>query len=147
LHSSRLEYLGLGAAAEGFCKELSARQDVEIAFHSQGVPKDLPKEIALCLYRVLQEALQNAVKHSGVRQFDVSLIGASNEIQLSVHDSGVGFDLQKAMSGPGLGFTSMRERMKLIEGYLSIDLKRQGGTTIHARAPLVPRMKTADAAG
>jgi PAS domain S-box-containing protein len=145
LHSSKLEYLGLAAAAEGFCKELSAGQNVEIAFQSRGIPKDLPQEISLCLFRVLQEALQNAVKHSGARRFEVFLVGALNEIELTVHDSGVGVDLQKAMSGHGLGFTSMRERMKLIDGHLSIDLKPQGGTTIRAKVPLGPRMKVAGA--
>jgi signal transduction histidine kinase len=144
LHSSKLEYLGLVAAAEGFCRELAGQQNVEIDFQSQDIPNELPQEVALCLFRVLQEALQNAVKHSGVRRFDVLLKAASNEIQMSVHDSGVGFDLQKAMSGHGLGFTSMKERMNLIDGHLSIDLK--GGTTIHARAPLRPKAMSAGAA-
>ena len=136
LHSSKLEYLGLVAACKGFCRELSRQQNVEIDFHSQDIPKELPQEIALSLFRVLQEALQNAVKHSGVRRFEVSIASACDEIHLSVHDSGVGFDLQKAMSGHGLGFASMKERMKLIDGHISIDLKPHGGTTVHARAPL-----------
>ena len=140
LHSSKLEYLGLAAAAAGFCRELSTRQNVEIEFHTQDIPKELPQEVALSLFRVLQEALQNAVKHSGVRRFEVSIASAPNEIHLSVQDSGVGFDLQKAMSGHGLGFASMKERMKLIDGHLFIELKPQGGTSIHARAPL--RLKT-----
>jgi signal transduction histidine kinase len=147
LHSSKLEYLGLEAACEGFCREFSGQQNVEIDFHSQDIPKELPQEIALCLFRVLQEALQNAVKHSGVRQFEVLLKAASNEIHLSVHDSGVGFDLQKAMSGHGLGFTSMKERMRLVDGHLSIDSKPQGGTTIYARVPLRTKSMSAGAGG
>jgi len=147
LHSSKLEYLGLAAACDGFCREFSVQQNVEIDFDSQDIPKELPQETALCLFRVLQEALQNAAKHSGVRQFEVLLKARSNEIQLSVHDSGAGFDMQKAMSGHGLGFTSMKERMKLIDGHLSIDLKPQGGTTIHARAPLRPKSMSRGAAG
>ena len=146
LHSSKLEYLGLAAACEGFCREFSVQQNVAIDFHSQDIPKELPQETALCLFRVLQEALQNAAKHSGVRQFEVLLKVRSNEIQLSVHDSGAGFDMQKAMSGHGLGFTSMKERMKLIDGHLSIDLKPLGGTTIHARAPLRPKSMSRGAA-
>jgi len=142
LHSSKLEYLGLVAASEGFCRELSDRQNVEIAFHSQDIPKQLPQEIALSLFRVLQEALQNAVKHSGVRQFEVLLKAASNEIQLSVHDSGVGFDPEKAMNQHGLGLTSMKERLKLVDGKVSIDSKLQSGTTIYARVPLAPTMST-----
>ena len=147
LHSSKLEYLGLGAAAEGFCKELSAGQNVEIAFQSQGIPKNLPQEISLCIFRVLQEALQNALKYSGARRFEVSLAGAVNEIELTVHDSGVGFDPEKAIGGQGIGLTGMKERLKIVQGHLAIDSKLQGGTTIHARVPLSPKVKSAGADG
>ena len=146
LHSPKLEYLGLVAASEGFCRELSDQQGVQINLHSGDIPKNLPQEIALCLFRVLQEALQNAVKHSGVRQFDVLLKAVSNEIQLSVHDSGVGFDPEKAMNQRGLGLTSMKERLKLVDGRLSIDSQPQEGTTIHARVPLSPKAMSAGAA-
>jgi PAS domain S-box-containing protein len=145
LHSSKLEYLGIEAAASGFCREFSGQQDVEIAFHAQDIPKGLSQEIALCLFRVLQEALQNALKHSGTRKFEVSLIGASNEIQLTVHDSGVGFDLEEALRGRGLGLTSMKERLKLVGGNLFIDSKRQSGTAIQARVPLGAASKAAQA--
>ena len=141
LHSSKLEYLGLAAAAAGFCQELSTRQNVEIDFHSENIPKAVPKETALCLFRVLQEALQNAVKHSGVRQFQVLLKAASNEIHLSVHDSGVGFDPEKAMNQYGLGLTSMKERLKLVDGQFSVVSKLQSGTTIYARVPIAPRIE------
>ena len=146
LHPSKLEYLGLAAAAAGFCQELSARQNVEIDLHSENIPKAVPKETSLCLFRVLQEALQNAVKHSGVRQFQVLLKAASNEIQLSVHDSGVGFDPDKAMNQHGLGLTSMKERLKLVDGQFSIDSKLQSGTTICARVPLAPKFFSPDPA-
>jgi PAS domain S-box-containing protein len=141
LHSSKLEYLGLGAAAEGFCKELSAGQNVEIDFHSRVIPKNVPQEISLCIFRVLQEALQNAVKYSGARRFEVSLAAALNEIELTVHDSGIGFEPEKAIGGHGLGLTSMKERLKMVDGYLSIDSKPQSGTTIYARVPLAPRIE------
>lgn len=136
LHSSKLEYLGLAVAAAGFCREFSDQQRVEIAFHSDGVPKVLPPEISLCLFRVLQEALQNATKHSRSRRFEVSLSCTSNEIHLSVRDSGVGFDPEEAMKGRGLGITSMRERLKLVHGTFSIASQRERGTTVHARVPL-----------
>jgi signal transduction histidine kinase len=145
LHSSKLEYLGLVAASKGFCGEVSHQQNVNIAFNSQDVPKNLSQEISLCLFRVLQEAVQNAVKHSGVRQFEVSLKGAWNEIELSVHDSGVGFDPEKTFSVHGLGFTSMKERLKLVDGELSIDSNVQRGTTVQARVPLRPKAKSAGA--
>jgi len=89
LHSSKLEYLGLASAATSFCRELSDRLKVEIGFHSENVPKDLPMEHSLCLFRVLQEALQNAIKHSGSRHFRVSLTGRTSEIDLTVRDTGL----------------------------------------------------------
>ena len=147
LHSSKLEYLGLVAAVTGFCQEFSNRQNVKIDFHSENIPKTLPKEISLCLFRIVQEALQNSLKHSGERSFEVSLKCAGNEIELTVHDSGVGFDPEVAISGHGLGLTSMKERLKLVDGHLSVDSKPQAGTTVHARVPLTPRMKSARAGG
>ena len=147
LHSSKLEYLGLAAASASFCKEVSKRQNVEIDFQSHAIPAKLPQDAALCLFRVLQEALQNATKHSGVKRFEVSLKGSLNEIQLSVHDAGVGFDVDEAVKGHGLGLTSMKERLKLVDGQLLIESKPQGGTNIHASVPLSPRMKAVAAAG
>jgi PAS domain S-box-containing protein len=135
LHSSILEYVGLAAAAASFCKEVSETQHVNIDFHSEGVSKDLPKEISLCLYRVLQDALQNATKHSGSRILEVVLTGRSNEIRLTVRDWGLGFDLAETMKGNGLGLTSMKERLKLVDGELSIESEPQRGTTIQARVP------------
>ena len=121
LHSSKLEYLGLVAAAKSFCKELSEQQKVEIDFSDTAIPRSVPKEISLCLFRVLQETLQNAVKHSGVRHFKVELRGTEGEIQLTVSDLGVGFDPQDAMYRRGLGLISMRERMQLVSGEISIN--------------------------
>jgi PAS domain S-box-containing protein len=138
LHSSKLELQGLIGAARGLCRELSGRHNIEITLYSHDIPKELPQEVALCLFRVLQEALRNAMKHSGVLQFEVSLKGALNEIELTVHDAGTGFDPEKAMSGHGLGLTSMRERLKLVNGQLSIDSQSPRGTTIRARVPLSP---------
>jgi signal transduction histidine kinase len=147
LHSSKLEFLGLAAAAAGFCREVSNQRGVEIDFHSENIPKDLPKEIELSLFRVLQEAIQNATKHSGSRHFEVLISGGLSEIELTVRDSGIGFDPEEAMKGRGLGLTSIRERLKLVNGNLSVDSQLQHGTTIQARVPLVTGMKSAGAAG
>jgi signal transduction histidine kinase len=101
LHSSKLQYLGLEAAAASFCKELSDHRKVEIDFRPDGIPKKLPEEISLCLFRVLQEALQNAAKHSGARHFEVALRRESNQICLMVRDQGIGFDSESTIN---LGF-------------------------------------------
>jgi signal transduction histidine kinase len=86
----------------------------------------------------LQEALQNAIKHSGSRRFQVSLSRTSNEIFLTVHDSGIGFDPVEAIKGRGLGLTSMKERLKLVYGELSIESQLRAGTTIHVHVPVSP---------
>ena len=147
LHSPKLEYLGLAATAASFCREFFDLQKVKIAFHSENIPKELPQDVSVCLFRVLQEAIQNAIKHSGSRQFQVSLRGGANEIELTVQDSGIGFDPQEAIKGRGLGLTSMRERLKLVDGQLSIESTPQRGTTIQARVRLRPGIKSAAAVG
>jgi len=136
LHSSKLDIFGLAGAAAGFCEELSDRQGVEIDFHSENISKTLPPGISLCLFRVLQEALQNAIKHSGSRRFRVVLKGQVDDVELTVQDSGVGFDPQEAVRGRGLGLTSMKERVGLVNGELSIHSELGRGTTIQARVPL-----------
>jgi len=144
LHPPRLDLLGLEAAATGFCEELSNRHGVTIDVHFENIPQALPREISLCLYRVLQEALQNVVKHSVSRHAHVSLNGHINTINLTVMDSGTGFHPHEAMRGPGLGLTSMKERLKVVGGQLSIDSQPGRGTMIHAVAPLCLPTKSAD---
>ncbi len=147
LHSSKLDYIGLAAAASGFCRELSERQNVKIDFTQTGIPHEMPKEISLSLFRVLQEALQNAVKHSGVKHFRVELHGTSDEIQLSVSDSGVGFNPARGASSGGLGLISMQERMHLIDGEFLVQSEPNRGTTIYACAPLRAEEHRARAVG
>jgi PAS domain S-box-containing protein len=136
LHSSKLEYLGIAAAMQGFCKEFGEQQKVETEFRIADLPKSLPPDISLCLFRVLQESLHNSAKHSGVRHFTVRLWGMSGEIHLSVSDFGSGFDPQIAKKGRGIGLISMEERLKLLNGSLAIDSHPNRGTTVHARVPL-----------
>ncbi|MGC1451018.1 MAG: PAS domain S-box protein [Candidatus Sulfotelmatobacter sp.] len=145
LHSSKLEYLGLATAASSFCRELSKQHEVQIDFRSEGETKEIRQDIALCLFRVLQEGLQNAIKHSGSQFFEVCLKRTSNEIELSVRDWGIGFNPEEAMRGRGLGLTSMRERLKLVDGELSIDSRSQRGTTIRATVALRQDSKAAQA--
>ena len=135
LHSSQLEYLGVVAGMESWCKEFGERQKMEIDCR-QDVRSTLPQEIGLCLFRVLQEALHNAAKHSGVKRVEVQLHEESGGIHLIVRDSGRGFDIEAARRGKGLGLTSMRERTRLVNGTIDIRSKPMGGTTIHARVPL-----------
>lgn len=137
LHSPSLDLLGLVSVAGDFCAELAARHRVRIDFDSSSMPEVLPGDISLCLYRVLQEALQNAVKHSGAPSIQVTLQGGVNELRLTVRDWGKGFDLEDGIKSHGLGLTSMRERLKLVDGQISIQSKPQQGTTIDARVPIL----------
>jgi PAS domain S-box-containing protein len=136
LHSTKLQHLGIAAAIRGFCKEFSEQQNVEIDFQTHDLPSLLPPDTSLCFFRVLQEALHNSAKHSGVRHFEVRLWGASDEIHLTVSDSGAGFDIEGTKPTRGLGLISMEERLKALNGTFSIESQPKRGTTIHARVPL-----------
>jgi signal transduction histidine kinase len=103
LHSSELEYLGLAKAVARFCKEFSDQKTIEIDFASDGVPEELPQEISLCLFRVLQGALQSAATSYGsARRLHVSLRGGSSELTLAVGDVALGFDPDDVLNGPEL---------------------------------------------
>jgi PAS domain S-box-containing protein len=134
LHSSELEYLGLVAAMKGHCKESAKQHKVQIDFSHDEVLPAVSYETSLCLFRVLQEALHNAVKHSGARSFGVHLHGTADGIGLRVSDSGVGFD-PEAVNQSGLGLVSMRERLRLVQGKLCIGSRPGGGTRIEAFVP------------
>lgn len=139
LHSSKLEYLGLERAMENFCAEFGQQQKCEIHFRSYDLPRPLPLNISVSLFRVLQQALRNVATHSGAANSKVELFGKTDAIYLVVRDSGIGFNPTAAMKGTGLGLISMRERMKLVNGTLSIDSQAHHGATIRARVPLPPR--------
>ncbi|HEY2547954.1 MAG TPA: PAS domain-containing protein [Candidatus Acidoferrum sp.] len=136
LHSPRLEYLGIAAVMRSFCEEFGKRRKVEINFTSHDLPGLVSPDISLCLFRVLQEALYNAVKHSGVRRFEVQLWGESENVNLTLSDGGVGFELETATKGRGLGLIRMEERVKLLKGTFSIESQPKRGTSIHAQIPL-----------
>jgi len=134
LHSSQLEYLGVIAGMKSWCKEFAERQKMEIDCRYD-VQSTLPPEIGLCLFRVLQEALHNAAKHSGVKRIEVRLREESGNVHLIVSDLGKGFDVEAAREGRGLGLTSMQERVRLVNGTIKIQSKLMGGTTIHVCVP------------
>jgi PAS domain S-box-containing protein len=136
LHSSTLKIVGLSAAIRSWCGEFGEKRNIDVSFVSDDVPPGLPAEISLHLYRVMQEALNNAAKYSGDTRFDVRLWGTPTEINLSVTDAGKGFDVRAVEAGRGLGLKSMRERIRLINGHLAIDSMPDRGTTIHARIPV-----------
>ena len=136
LHSSKLEYLSLPVAMRSFCEEFAEHHKMEIVFHSQDLPSSVPSEISLCVFRILQEALQNSAKHSGTKYVEVRLFGTSTEIDCTVRDFGAGFEVEAAKQSRGLGLISMQERIRLVKGQLSIQSQPSRGTTIYAQVPL-----------
>jgi PAS domain S-box-containing protein len=143
LHSSKLEYLGLASAAASFCKEASSQFGVPIGFRHENVPDGLAHDTALAVFRVLQEAITNSLRHSGARHIAGVLRGSPYGVELEVTDTGSGFDVTDARRHGGLGLISMEERMKLIGGDVEVRSERGGGTTIWAFAPLISRHETA----
>jgi PAS domain S-box-containing protein len=137
LHSSTLELLGVVAAIRAFCGEVSKQHQANVVFTETRVPTHLPKDISLCLFRVAQEALHNAVKYSGAKQFDVALFATEDEIQLVVRDRGAGFDLEEAKKNRGLGLLSMQERLNLVHGRFAVDSRPGNGTRVFAAVPFV----------
>ena len=137
LHSSTLDYLGVVAAIKAHCSEVSKQHQVSVEFTDSNVPKHLPKDISLCLFRIAQEALHNAVKYSGTNEFLVALYAIGEEIQLVVRDAGAGFDVEEAKKNRGLGLVSMQERVNLVRGRFAVDSKPGKGTRIFAAVPFV----------
>jgi len=135
LHSSKLEYIGLVKAMVSFCREFGEKHAMEIDFKRQDLPISPSQEVSLCLFRVLQEALSNAAKYSGVKNLQVELVPRSGQVHLRISDSGRGFDLEKVIEGLGLGLTSMQERVRLVNGSIEIKSKPMGGTTIDVVIP------------
>jgi PAS domain S-box-containing protein len=135
LHSTKLKYLGAIPGMKSWCNEFAERQKIEVEFKDD-VQSALPLDIGLPLFRVLQEGLHNAFKHSGVRRMKVLVREDSGQLHLIIADSGRGFDVEAAMQGKGLGLTSMRERIRLVKGTVAIESKPMAGTTIHVRVPL-----------
>jgi PAS domain S-box-containing protein len=145
-HPSKLEYLGVVAGIKSWCREFGKRQRIEIEFQSN-VAGILPPNVGVCLFRILQEALHNAVKYSGTKRVEVEIAEHSNEVQLIVRDSGTGFDTEAARHGRGLGLTSMKERVRLLGGTITIESRPKGGTTIHVEVPFESAHKAQQASG
>jgi len=136
LHPAKLEQLGLEAAVRGLCRELGAARNIAIEFEPHAVPRIVPDEIALCLYRIVQEGLQNVIKHSGSATAKVELMSNENELCLIVSDQGCGFDSMVATGGGSLGLVSMRERVRLVRGQISVESRKGEGTRIKVQVPL-----------
>ena len=136
LHSSTLESLGLVPGVSALCKEFSDRYGIEIDFCADNIPRRIHQDVALCLFRIIQEGLQNLKKHSGVGKAQVKLWTVGDKILMSVSDKGRGFDLKEITNNGGLGIRSMEERVRLLGGRFEIHSEPTRGTRIEAYVPL-----------
>ena len=142
LHSSELSFLGLAVAAEHLCRDFAREYGIIVDYQPKPLPPKLDSAKSLCLYRVLQEALQNVVKHSHASQVIVELQTVENELLLNVLDDGKGFDLGKA--GSGLGLLSMRERLNFVGGRFAVSSKPGCGTNVTATVVIKDCAKLGD---
>jgi signal transduction histidine kinase len=135
LHPSKLQIIGLPAALRSLCREVSKQRQLEVAFSHGTLPPSVEANVSLCLYRIVQEALHNAARHSHATSAQVSLTYENGQITMQVADSGVGFDPGN-IANAGLGLVSMRERVAALDGEVTIDAVPGGGTRITARIPV-----------
>src|SRR6516225_2064922 len=146
LHPSILDNLGLATAVKSFCREVSEQSGVVVEFVGKNIPDSLPAEVSLSLFRVVQEAVHNAIKYSGEKHFDVRLQRQYEHLELEVRDQGVGFDASTSKNGGGLGLVSMAERIHQVNGTFNIDSQPNAGTRIRARLPLTEQKARAASA-
>jgi signal transduction histidine kinase len=136
LHPAMLDDLGLVDALRAECDRTGRGQELRIDFTAEEVPAGLPGELALCLYRIAQEALRNVVRHARAAVVRVELVRKDGGLRLTVADDGAGFDVNVRRDRLGLGHASMRERVRPVGGNLSISSAPGAGTTIVAWVPL-----------
>jgi signal transduction histidine kinase len=143
LHPAQLGQLGLVAAAREYCKEIEERWSVTVQFRERGtIPTDLDTSVALCLYRVLQEALQNSVRHGDSNEVSVQLRREEDQLRLVIKDNGKGFEMKSQMHPTGLGMVSMRERVRQVFGSIEIRSKPGQGTHVEVMVPLLGKTAT-----
>jgi len=136
LHPSLLEHAGLCPAVEDHVHQVSRRAGLPISLRIAGVPTAISLDHATCLFRVMQESVQNVVKHANATTVTVQLRGSSKGVGLSVTDNGKGFDLHDHQAlQRGLGLSSMEERLRQLQGYFQIRSEPKGGTKVCAWVP------------
>ena len=142
LHPALLEELGLEAAIRSFCRELSNARHLYIDLRVRDLPHPVTPDVALCIYRVVQEALHNVARHSGASGVSVAIERAGDDLILSVIDHGAGFDVHEAHEKDSLGLRSIEERVNLLDGEFAVRSKKGEGTRLEARVPLQPLAAT-----
>jgi signal transduction histidine kinase len=143
LHSSTLQALGLVAGVRALCKEYVVQHGIEVDFLSDNVPRSVDPDVALCVFRIVQEGLRNLKKHSGATRAQVRLRGTHNKLFIFVVDEGIGFDVRELRKREGLGIRSMEERVSLLNGRFEIHSAPGKGARIEAWVALQPKSELA----
>ena len=136
LHPGVLEHIGLEAALEGYCREFEDTHGVSVTFRAAQDLGVMPADLTLCLYRATQEALGNVAKHAKARHVGVSVARDGDNVTLVVADDGCGFDVTGPRRRHGLGLVSLEERIRLVDGQITIDTGPQRGTEVRIVVPL-----------
>ena len=139
LHPAILDDLGLVDAVKSECSSFTHREGIAVHYQVETIPPMIAKDVAICFYRIVQEGLRNVAKHAKTKKVAVSLSGKDDSLYLTIKDQGKGFDHKQAESKLGLGLASMRERIRLIRGDISIESQPGQGTVINVQAPLLKR--------
>src|SRR5215469_8081462 len=143
LHPANLDLQGLVPGLASFCREFSYQHELKIIFLHQDVPGQIPKDVALCLFRIVQEGLRNIVKHTDSLEAKVELSAHGDELDLCISDFGTGFNPESIERKGGLGLISMRERRGFIGGQLAVESQPSDGTRIRVRVPLSSSIQSA----
>jgi signal transduction histidine kinase len=144
LRPSMLDDLGLVPAVEWYAREMSRRDEIEVEVRAENVSEELPDPLKLCVYRIVQEALNNAQRHAHAKNAVVELQQTGDVIRVNTRDDGSGFDPKRTR---GMGLLGMEERVKRLGGTIEIDSRPGAGTTIRAELPLAGVSAQNDRAG
>jgi len=145
LHSSTIESLGLVPAVTSLCEEFTTRQGIRVDFTSDDIPRSVDRDAALCVFRIVQEALRNVKKYSGTTEAEVDLQLSGQRLEITVRDKGRGFDLANLPRTEGLGIRSMEQRARLLGGKFEIHSELGKGTKVAASVPVKPAARKASA--
>lgn len=135
LYSSTLDRLGLVMGVRAFCKQFAEQEHIGVDFADENIPRDIPGDVALCLFRIVQEGLRNVKRHSGATNANVRLECSGGNLHLTISDRGKGFDAGSPPAGGGIGIWSMQERLRLLGGQLQVQSHLMQGTRIDAWIP------------
>jgi two-component system sensor histidine kinase UhpB len=136
LHPETLDHLALVPALRTYCANFARQRDLDIRVNADEALAPLSRDVAVCLYRIVQEGLRNIANHAGVRDASVSLTQTPELVELTIVDRGRGFDPDGAAARRGLGLLSIEERARLVGGTVTITSSRDGGTTLYVQVPV-----------